>query len=343
MSAAEPARTGPLTGARVLVPVTADRPRPLVTALAELGADARTVELARIERADTAAIAVDRLTRRDVAVDRLGARSRVAVDQPGAASRVAWLAFTSSHAVAALDAAAREAGTTLGALVSPAPHASSARAIDELGRPHVAPPRNEASAASDPDPSHAVSAPVRIAAVGPATAAALAELGIAVDLVPVSERSAAGLLAAWPAPPEAGPRVVVVPHGDLAEPTLPDGLRARGWDVETVVVYRNLPGPPLDAGLREDLAAGRVDVVLLTSGSVAERLFTEVSPSPTTAFVALGPRTAQAVAALGVDVAATSPGPETAGLVWAVATALDARENAPMALGSHLGRTKESA
>lgn len=272
MSATEAARTGPFAGSRVLVPVTAGRPRPLVTALAELGADVRTVELARIERADSAAVAVDRLA---------------------AGCGVAWLAFTSSHAVAALDAAARETGTTLGALV---------RRHDALE-------------------------PIRVAAVGPATATALAELGIAVDLVPARERSAAGLLAVWPVPPETGPRTVLVPHGDLAEPTLPHGLRAIGWEVETVVAYRNLPGPPLDTALRDDLAGGRVDVVLLTSGSVAERLFSRVDPSPTTAFVALGPRTAQAVAALGVEVDATSPGPETAGLVWAVATALDARES----------------
>lgn len=226
------------------------------------------------------------------ALTALGAEVREAnvaqiVVAPGAADAVRrlargnvdWFAFTSSHAVGSLDTAARATGSSLAALV-------------------------------------AATAP-RCAAVGPITATALEEIGVPVDLVPAEDRSAAGLLADWP--PVGDRRAVVVPHGDLAEPTLARGLLGRGWDVETFVVYQNRPGPPLEPRLAADLAAGRVDVVLLTSGSVAARLVAQATPR--TAFVALGPRTASAVAKLGIEVAATSEGPDAASLVRAMAAA----------------------
>src|SRR5690606_30080984 len=135
---------------------------------------------------------------------------------------------------------------------------------------------------------------------------------------------ARGLLDAWPAPPGESPGgTVLLAQGDLAEPTLASGLSERGWPVLAVVVYRNLPAAPLDAELREALAAGEGDAVVLTSGSVAERRLEQV-PGARAAVVALGPRTAAVLAAMGVAVAATSVGPDAATGARAVIEAVGA-------------------
>jgi len=223
-----------------------------------------------------------------------------ALDRLGAGG-FAWLGVTSSHAVHALDAAAQPSLTEL----------------VRAGR-------------------EAVPGSTRVAAVGPATARALAAIGIDADIVPTDDRSARGLLAAWPEPPGLTPpgtaRDVLLAQGDLAEPTLAAGLEERGWRPSTVVVYRNLPAAPLDPTLRASLAAGKLDAVLLTSGSVAERLRAQVSPPPETVYVALGPRTAATLAELGVTVAATSQGPDAESVARAVAAAVVGAE--PLADGS---------
>lgn len=213
-----------------------------------------------------------------------------------AAGEFAWLALTSSHGVDSLECAARVRSGSLAEVLA-------------------------AGRAARPGSS-------RVAAVGPATAEALAAAGVEADLVP-TQRSAGGLLAEWPAPPSGGDagRAVLLAQGDLAESALAEGLSAHGWRPSGVVVYHNLPGPPLDPAVREELAGGEFDVVLLTSGSVAKRLFAQVLPR--TAFVALGPRTAEAVAGLGIDVAATSTGPDTGALLAAVTAALKSGARVP--------------
>src|SRR5690606_15556766 len=135
------------------------------------------------------------------------------------------------------------------------------------------------SAASGEDPSPAVALAAllgnaKIAAVGPGTAAALERIGVTPDLLPSGERSALGLLADFPAPdpaPGAGNRVLV-PPSDLADPTLADGLRAAGWQVDDVVAYRTLSGPLPGASLREDVRSGGFDAVLLSSASTVTNL-----------------------------------------------------------------------
>ncbi|MGI9612214.1 MAG: uroporphyrinogen-III synthase, partial [Acidimicrobiales bacterium] len=77
-----------------------------------------------------------------------------------------------------------------------------------------------------------------VAAVGPATADALAELAIHVDLVP-SRATAADLVAAFPIA-EAGSRVLA-PLNEAAADTLAAGLEAKGYTVDRVDAYRMLP------------------------------------------------------------------------------------------------------
>ena len=103
---------------------------------------------------------------------------------------------------------------------------------------------------------------VRIAAVGPGTAAVLAEHHLVADLVPpraVSE----SLLESFPDPPRAGARVLLA-RAAVARDVLPDGLRERGWQVDVVDAYRTVPAEldDHDRTLVED-----ADVITFASAS----------------------------------------------------------------------------
>lgn len=164
-----------------------------------------------------------------------------------------------------------------------------------------------------------VAAGTRVAAVGPATAAALGRAGIGVDLIPDRGGSAAALVALWPA----GPASVLLPQSAIAAPTLADGLAARGLRVWTVVAYRTRPCPP-PATVAAELAAGGFDAVLLTSPSTVAALAGSPVAAGTLIGV-IGPSTAAAATAAGLSVGYIAADPTepalVAGLVRAAASA----------------------
>lgn len=134
---------------------------------------------------------------------------------------------------------------------------------------------------------------LRVAAVGRATARAARDAGWQVDLVPDDE-SAAGLVAALPDPDGS----VLVPRSAIAAPTLVDGLRARGIDVEDVVAYRTV-----ETGDAPVVPGPGPAYVLVTSGSVAEQVARRMTPlDPGTRIACIGPGTADAARALGLPV-----------------------------------------
>ncbi|WP_448062613.1 uroporphyrinogen-III synthase [Cellulomonas hominis] len=182
----------------------------------------------------------------------------------------------------------------------------------------------------------------RVAAVGPSTARALREAGVQVDLVPPRASSAEALVAAWPTHPDLAPAAddrprppataarVLLPLGDLAVPTLADGLRARGWTVDQVVAYRTVPGPAPDPATRTDWQRGGLDAVVLTSGSTARHLLEMLGGVPPGTLVCcIGPSTAAEARRLGLDVAAVATEQTPAGLVQALTTALANRPSRP--------------
>lgn len=130
----------------------------------------------------------------------------------------------------------------------------------------------------------------RVAAVGPATAAALARHDLPVDLV-ASSASAAGLVAAMPSAEGAG-CAVLAPLAEAAAPTLADGLTARGYRVEVVTAYTTRE--PSEAAAPElPAAVASADAALMTAPSVVDRFvarFGSTGLPPRT--VAIGPRTA---------------------------------------------------
>lgn len=161
--------------------------------------------------------------------------------------------------------------------------------------------------------------PAYVAAVGPATARAMEEEGVAVDLCPTGTSSATDLLTLWPAPPPGGS--VLLPRSAIAAPTLAHGLQDRGWRVRDIVAYRTETAPVPDPAVVDALADGAVDVVLLTSGSTAVALV-ELYGHPGAPVCAIGASTARTATRLGLTVAAVAREQSPAGLVAAAVTAV---------------------
>ncbi|MDQ4035992.1 MAG: uroporphyrinogen-III synthase [Chloroflexota bacterium] len=162
---------------------------------------------------------------------------------------------------------------------------------------------------------------MRVAAVGPATAAALATAGIGVDHMPEEHLTSAivdGL-------GKLDGRRVVLARADAADRGLGATLHARGATVEDVVAYRTIEGPgtsrdPLHAALQHDL-----DGVSFASGSSVRGLTRLASPMGRQRARALpafciGPVTAAEARQSGFHIAAVAADHTAAGLADAIAT-----------------------
>jgi len=146
----------------------------------------------------------------------------------------------------------------------------------------------------------------RSAAVGEATAAALAGSGLPVVLVPESFTGAS--LAEALGDSLSGKRVLI-PRGNIARETVPDALRSRGAIVETVTVYvTSRPEGIARESIVHRVLAGEFDVVTFASPSAAVNfgalfLAAELSAAADHARIAvIGPSTADAVRGLGLPV-----------------------------------------
>jgi len=171
-----------------------------------------------------------------------------------------------------------------------------------------------------------IPASTKVAAVGETTAAALTAAGYHVDIVPSEENSARGLLEEWEAATEGqkGLRVLAL-RSAIAKQVLSVGLQRIGHHVEAVVAYRTV-GVPIAEKVVDDVRAGNVSAVLVTSGSVAEQVQQQLGPIPEQTLVAaIGPQTQRDAAKLGlrVDVVAVERSAES--LIDAVVNAALAR------------------
>jgi uroporphyrinogen III methyltransferase/synthase len=136
----------------------------------------------------------------------------------------------------------------------------------------------------------------RIAAIGPGTAAALAEHGIVADVVP--ERSVAeGLIEALAKVPV---ERVLIARAAQARDVLDDALRARGAEVDTVALYETVAESVTEAELA---AVGRADYVTFTSSSTV-RFFIDAAGerlSPDARLVSIGPVTSATLRERGLE------------------------------------------
>src|SRR6266542_2716233 len=167
---------------------------------------------------------------------------------------------------------------------------------------------------------------VRVAAVGPATEAALRAWGIVPDLVPATATTAA-LGAAFPA----APGRVLLARADLANPELAAAITAKGGHPHEVTAYRTVPLDDLDPDARKRLDGGEVDWVAFTAASTVTGFVRAYGGPPPAAVrvAAIGPVTAAAVLEAGMRLDATATEHTIPGLVAAIERAEQRPSDAP--------------
>lgn len=182
----------------------------------------------------------------------------------------------------------------------------------------------EALACHDPDGRVAIAPGTAVAAIGPATAAAARQAGLAVAVLP-DHHDGPALAAAIPVRP--GERVLL-PASEIARPELANALAARGAEVTTVTAYRTVIGEG-GVDLPRLLAGSGVDAITLASSSAVDGLVARLSReggSPSSLrgvpLVCIGERTRQTALERGLAAAVAAERSTLAGLIEALARRL---------------------
>ncbi|MBQ2790834.1 MAG: uroporphyrinogen-III synthase [Thermoguttaceae bacterium] len=161
---------------------------------------------------------------------------------------------------------------------------------------------------------------VSVAAVGPGTAAALNEFGVAVDLIPTKEFNAEGLVAALRDAETSldGKRLLSV-RASRGRDVLSKEAAKLGAVVREVAAYRSVDVETPDAEIAAALRSNRIDFGTVASSATAKalaRLFGDALAQ--TRWVALSPLTADALRSVGVEPAAVAEEATLKSLVDAV-------------------------
>lgn len=169
---------------------------------------------------------------------------------------------------------------------------------------------------------------VRIAAIGPATAAALEQYGLPADLVPgeyVAEGVAAVLIADSRQRGEtlAG-KHFLLPRAAGARDVLPAALQQAGALVDEIPAYTTLPATNDDEAshvIQAMLRAGQIDVITFTSSSTVRHFMRWLSghlSAQLPLIACIGPVTAQTAREHGLDVQIEAATFTIGGLVAAI-------------------------
>ena len=110
---------------------------------------------------------------------------------------------------------------------------------------------------------------MKLAAIGPGTAAELVRYGLAADVMPKEYRAES--LADALAPHAPGKRFLLA-RASRGRQVLPERLTAAGGIMEQVVVYATYDVETADPQIAAALAAGRVDWVTVTSSAIARAI-----------------------------------------------------------------------
>jgi hydroxymethylbilane synthase len=160
-----------------------------------------------------------------------------------------------------------------------------------------------------------------VAAVGRATASAVAEAGLNLTLIP--EQATADALAAKLRQVMRANARVLYPRSASGRDVLPNELRAAGFDVLAIDVYRTLPEPNIDQRVLGRVRRGEVDVITFASPSSVRHLValleSEGIALNTIPVVCAGPVTAQAAREAGLLVAGVSESPDLTAISKAIA------------------------
>ncbi len=135
----------------------------------------------------------------------------------------------------------------------------------------------------------------KVAAIGPATADAVRNIGIVPDFVPesyIAESVAQGLVAQG-----ISGKNILIPRAREARDVLPEKLREAGADVCILPVYETVPDTGNKDTILERLEAGILSAVTFGSSSTVDNFFAQipvetVRAHPETALAAIGPVTA---------------------------------------------------
>jgi uroporphyrinogen III methyltransferase/synthase len=170
-----------------------------------------------------------------------------------------------------------------------------------------------------------------VVCVGPATAAAALEVGFPVDRVPVSRFDAEGMLDEIRRElPPAGRRFLL-PRAAKTREVLPEGLREAGARVDTVALYRTAAAEVAWEELGESLVRGEFYALTFASPSAVRHFFGGLDAGAREAagrciVAAIGPVTADAVRAQGVEPEVVPERAEARALVEALAEHAARRE-----------------
>ncbi len=147
---------------------------------------------------------------------------------------------------------------------------------------------------------------VRIAAVGPATAAKLKELHLRVDLMP-EEYVSAKIAKAFEKFESIENLKILLMRAEVANPELPAALTELGGIVDDVPCYRTEPETEDHNGAAAKLIEGGADWLTFTSSSTVENFHARfdlpklLKQFPATKIASIGPETSKAIRALGCE------------------------------------------
>jgi len=147
---------------------------------------------------------------------------------------------------------------------------------------------------------------VRIAAVGPGTAAKLRELHLQVDLMP-EEALGAKVAAAFKKFETIENLKICLLRAEKANPELPQVLEAQGAIVDDIPVYRTVAETEDVIGVGAMLLEGGADWITFASGSAVEHfharfnLLALMKKFPAARLASIGPETSKAIRALGLE------------------------------------------
>ncbi|MEX2447868.1 MAG: bifunctional uroporphyrinogen-III C-methylase/synthase [Solirubrobacterales bacterium] len=282
----------PLHGRRVVVTRARAQASGLAATLRTLGAEAVELPAIRIE---------PRIESEEVrrAVARIGEYALICVTSPNGAQ----LLFD-ALATAGLDARA----------LDPAPTKLKKKQVEEVeGSGSTV--EGSAQAATGAGAEDTTQAGTAVAAIGPGTARALAEHGIAADVVP--ERFVAEALVEALAPVEVEGRRVLIARAAEARDVLPDALRERGAEVDVVALYETVREEPAPEAVE---AVQGADYVTFTSSSTVTNLTEALGERfPREArIVSIGPITSEAVRAAGLEAHVEAKQHDVDGLIAAL-------------------------
>jgi uroporphyrinogen III methyltransferase/synthase len=164
---------------------------------------------------------------------------------------------------------------------------------------------------------------VRIAAVGPATAAKLRELHLKVDLMP-DEYLAVKIADAFAKHESIENLKILLLRAEAASPELPQALEALGAIVDDVACYKTVPETEDLNGAAARLLEESADWVTFTSGSTVENFHARfdlpalIKKFPQIKLASIGPETTKKLVALGLKPDAEAKPHNIEGLVKAL-------------------------